>query len=123
MRHPRSKRIEFDSVSPLSNSEFRASLERKILSWLCSQRNAEGAASQVRQKLAAYAWSDADNRVVFESLTRLASGLTPAELREQLPAQATRMGFPDVNWENYWGRSETAEQHIREMVEQLLARD
>jgi hypothetical protein len=60
---------------------------------------------------------------VFESLARLASGLTPAELREQLPAQATRMGFPDMSWENYLGHSETSERDIHEMVEQLLAAD
>jgi hypothetical protein len=110
-------------VSLLSNSESRISVERKILSWLCSQSNAEGAASQVRQELAAYAWRDADNRVVFESLTRLMNGLTPAEILEQLPAQATRMGFPDVNWNNYWEQNETGEHDIREMVEQLLAAD
>jgi hypothetical protein len=99
------------------------SLERKILCWLCAQRSAEVAASQVRQKLASYAWRDAENRVVFESLTQLARGLAPVEIREQLPAQATRMGFPDVNWENYLGHSKTAERDIHEMLEQLLAAD
>jgi hypothetical protein len=110
-------------VAPPSNSEFRASLERQILRWLCAQGNAEVGALRVRQKLEAYSWRDADNRVVFESLTRLASGLTPAQVGEQLPAQATRMGFPDVNWENYLGHNETSEHDIHEMLEQLLAAD
>jgi hypothetical protein len=107
-------------VSSPSNLEFRVSLERKILCWLCAQSNAEPTASRVKQKLAAYSWRDAENRVVFESLTGLASGLTPEELREQLPAQATRMGFPDVAWENYRGQNEIEARDIHEIVDQLL---
>jgi hypothetical protein len=47
-------------------------------------------------------WRDPENRIVFEALERLPGRSSYYELRHQLPAQATRMGFPDVNWERYF---------------------
>jgi hypothetical protein len=94
--------------------------------------------AELTAKLIRYAWKEQDNRVVFDCLKRLTSAknIMPSQLREQLPAQATRMGFPDVKWENYIGQEradqetadqETADQEtadqpdIRNLVEQLLA--
>ena len=58
--------------------------------------------------------------MVFESLCALSSSLTPAQLREQLPAQATRLGFPDVAWENYLTRDNVDADDIPSLIEQLL---
>ncbi len=66
------------SVQPLSNSREKAILE-----------------------LVAHRWQGAEHRIVFEALTKL-PGRDAAELQRQLPAQATRMGFPDVDWEAYF---------------------
>src|SRR5580658_9984700 len=49
-------------------------------------------------QLRTHHWQDPEHRVVFEALTAL-PGRQASDLREQLPAQATRMGFPDVNWQ------------------------
>jgi hypothetical protein len=62
---------------------------------------------------------DPKHRVVFEALTAL-PGRQPSALREQLPAQATRMGFPDVNWQNYFAAPADAPA-IETLVAQLLA--
>jgi hypothetical protein len=51
----------------------------------------------------------------------LSSSLTPAQLREQLPAQATRLGFPDVPWENYLQQENADAGDVRGLIEQLLA--
>jgi hypothetical protein len=67
-----------------------------------------------------YVWQDPDNRVVFESLSGLSSRLTPAQLREQLPAQATRLGFPDVAWGNYLASKNGDAGDVRRLIEQLL---
>jgi hypothetical protein len=74
-------------------------------------------------KLGAYTWSDSDNGLVFEALHRLRSAGTPttAQLRPELAAQATRMGFPDVNWENYLGQNTTDQRDLRHLVDELLA--
>jgi hypothetical protein len=42
-------------------------------------------------------------------------------LQEQLPAQATRMGFPDVSWDNYFGPQSGAELDFGLLVRELLA--
>jgi hypothetical protein len=57
--------------------------------------------------LSAYEWQGDENRVVFEALERL-PGRSFSQLREQLPAQATRMGFPDVNWQKYFTLEESS---------------
>jgi hypothetical protein len=84
-------------------------LERTILRALCrdgvdssaeSGLDARSRAAAV-SNLLSHNWQDAEHRVVFEALTRL-PGRDAAELRRQLPAQATRMGFPDVRWETYF---------------------
>ena len=70
-------------------------------------------------QLRPHRWQDSEHRVVFEALTALPDR-DATELREQLPAQATRMGFPDVNWENYFA-SAAADSAIETLVAELLA--
>jgi hypothetical protein len=72
-------------------------------------------------QLRTHRWQDPEHRVVFEALTLL-PGREAAELREQLPAQATRMGFPDVNWEEYFAVA-TDDSAIESLVAELLAGD
>jgi hypothetical protein len=72
-------------------------------------------------QLRTHRWQDPEHRVVFEALTLL-PGHHATELREQLPAQATRMGFPDVNWEEYFAVA-TDDSAIESLVAELLAGD
>ena len=109
-------------------------LERKILRAICHEQvdslargdlDAQGRAADVSELLS-HKWQDAEHRVVFEALARL-PGRDGAELRRQLPAQATRMGFPDVQWETYfasetWDVAKSDDAHRRElemMIRQL----
>jgi hypothetical protein len=111
-------------------------LERQILRVLCSERsdgltpedfNRETRATAV-SGLLSYCWHDTEHRVVFEALARL-PGRDAAELQRQLPAQATRMGFPDVRWETYfaWGTAHAAQAlnarrpDLNTLIAQLLA--
>ena len=113
------------SDQPPSDSprERRTIIERQILQHLCAGTISSPEVFELKEKLAAYSWCDSDNRVVFESLCRLrnASMLAPSELREQLPAQATRMGFPDVKWENYFGQNRSGQRGVLDLVDELLA--
>lgn len=109
-------------------------LERKILRALCRERidssaradlDGQSRASAV-SRLLSYKWQDPEHRIVFQALARL-PGRDAAELRRQLPAQATRMGFPDVQWETYFagetpGDPKSDDEHRREleMMIQLL---
>jgi hypothetical protein len=84
-------------------------LERKILRAICREGTESSVpANFVAQSrtstiagLLSHNWQDAEHRVVFDALVRL-PGRDAAELRSQLPAQTTRMGFPDVEWETYF---------------------
>jgi hypothetical protein len=77
--------------------------EREILRLLCDPRAQPDAKSreQAVLSLQTHPWQDAEHRIVFEALAKL-PGRDASELRRQLPAQATRMGFPDVHWETYF---------------------
>jgi hypothetical protein len=49
-------------------------------------------------ELSRYSWASTDHRILFEGLVRLGN-IPPASLRERLGAEATRMGFPHIDWE------------------------
>ncbi len=70
--------------------------------------------------LSNHVWQDAEHRVVFEAIQRLSSS-DPQLLREQLPAQTTRMGFPDVSWENYFVPAGKTDGDFDALVRDLLA--
>jgi hypothetical protein len=84
-------------------------LERAILRILCdphAEKSASAPDATTRREgalivLRSYHWEDAEHRVVFEAIVRL-PGRDANELQNQLPAQATRMGFPDVEWGKYF---------------------
>ena len=101
-------------------------LEFRILRALCSRHAAFAAPGKhhvtgratILAQLRSHRWQDPEHRVVFEALTLL-PGRQSSELREQLPAQATRMGFPDVNWDHYFAPSDD-HAPIESLVAELL---
>jgi hypothetical protein len=102
-------------------------LETRILRALCSNPSPRiddptaftAKRAAVLAPLRAHHWQDPEHRVVFEALTLL-PGRQATELREQLPAQAARMGFPDVNWEKYFAVA-ADDSAIEAVVAELLA--
>jgi hypothetical protein len=97
-------------MSSEANPRLVLDLESKILRALCSNPSPRidnpaaaftAERADILAKLRTHPWQDPEHRVVFEALTLL-PGRQANELREQLPAQATRMGFPDVNWDAYF---------------------
>ncbi len=102
-------------------------LESRILRALCSNPSPHiddlaaltAKRATILAKLRTHHWQDPEHRVVFEALTLL-PGREATELREQLPAQATRMGFPDVNWDQYFAAT-TDDSAIGTLVAELLA--
>ena len=83
------------------NPQSQLDLESKILRALCNESSPPATRPAILATLRSHPWQDPEHRVVFEALTALPAR-RPQDLREQLPAQATRMGFPDVNWQNYF---------------------
>jgi hypothetical protein len=95
-------------------------LEREALCALCIRGSANARETTVMRELSSHVWQDAEHRVVFEAIQRLSSS-DPKLLREQLPAQATRMGFPDVSWDNYFTSQPGANLDFGSLVRELLA--
>jgi len=98
-----------------------AILERAFLQSLCALDGPGRREANLALKLANYIWCDPDNQIVFEALNRLSCKLTAPQLRDQLPAQVTRMGFPVIIWENYLPTDRTVDQNIHLIIDQLLA--
>lgn len=82
-------------------------LEREILRALCTCAQLNAERGGLLKALASHSWGDAEHRVVYEALLRTVSRDSEA-LRSELPATATRMGFPDVDWGEYFRPSEVS---------------
>jgi hypothetical protein len=113
-------------MSPYANSQRVIELERKLFRALFSEPPAhsssvrdENARAAIVARLLAHRWQDPEHRVVFEALRSL-PGRHAAELREQLPAQVTRMGFPDVDWDEYFIEG-VHDSSLETLTEELLA--
>lgn len=110
----------------MHEAEPRAALiskERALLRQLC-RTGVTGGARDIVEVLSQYCWEGPDHRIVFEALVRL-SGVPPSSLGERLPAETTRMGFPEIHWEEFLApvpggldRSST----LRELIEELVSR-
>jgi len=95
-------------------------LERETLCALCIRGSANARETTVMRELSKHVWQDAEHGMVFEAIQRLSSS-DPKLLREQLPAQATRMGFPDVSWDNYFAPQPGTRLDFSLLVGELLA--
>jgi len=81
-------------------------LEREILRSLCISPDPALPRQAILRALSSHTWHDPDHRVVYEALRR-APPSPPSAIRSHLPAAATRMGFPDVDWQPYLKPGET----------------
>jgi hypothetical protein len=101
-------------------------LEIEVLRAICSE-NANGKEDREKSRsqllellreLQDYCWRGDEHRVVYGALmaVKRSSGETIAE---QLPAQATRMGFPDVDWELYLQPSGAHQTEFENMIRAL----
>lgn len=97
-----------------------ASLERSVLRALCAWVGVAAKWETVNSSLVDYVWQEPEHKVVYEALRRIRSRSTKA-WRDQLPAQATRMGFPDVDWESYLDVNETplSQKQLDELIRDL----
>jgi hypothetical protein len=92
-------------------------IERRILCALCG--GTAGSDADSIPELRKHRWEDPEHRIVFEALSKLPPCDAKA-LREMLPSQATRMGFPDVGWQRYFDLPAKLPQEIKSLVSELL---
>lgn len=98
-------------------------IEREILRMLCQIGSAAELSREVARHLQNYSWQGTDHQTIFEAA--ICVGNTQAgSLREQLAAQATRMGFPDIDWDDFVeprARGKANSRHLTELLQQLKA--
>jgi hypothetical protein len=88
------------SASARDSAARTFELERELLRHLCRARLTRAASARIFRELNGYAWQDVEHEIVYAAIRHLASRDSNF-LPEQLPAQTTRMGFPDIDWGAY----------------------
>ena len=98
-----------------------ADLELTLLRALCNRpTNDPREWARVAKELADHPWQQPDHRVVFEALRRIGTW-DPQTLAQQLPSEATRMGFPDISWDQYFTPSQVpiAPAYVEDLIRTL----
>jgi hypothetical protein len=104
-------------MCPIHSPERLCEMERAVLRALCQPSLPDTLRQRLSQKLAAYQWQAADHRIIFAALQRIRNTRT-SSLQEQLPAHATRMGFPDIHWAAFFEPDDRAPE-IEKLVSAL----
>lgn len=94
-------------------------IERRVLRSLCCGIVSLAERPGALLDLSRYRWTNPEHRVVFEALTKIPAGEN-AVLRELLPGQATRMGFPDVDWVGYFESDSKSDGEFGHLVRELF---
>jgi hypothetical protein len=103
-----------------SQDDTIENLEIRILHVLCMHVPGDALTSSLTA-LIAYPWRDPEHRVVYEAVRRIGF-LSPALRRNELAAEVTRMGFPDVDCSAYFEEDAIAPEKLAELIQQVQAR-
>ena len=74
--------------------------EKTCLALLCQISGAAQQRRELELLLADYRWQSPDHRTIFDALAGWRA--TPEAIRAGLPARLTRLGFPDIEIEEYF---------------------
>jgi hypothetical protein len=70
--------------------------------------------------LGEYHWHAQLHQVIYGALAAIPTD-DPAALRQLLPAKLTRMGFPDVEWEEFFAPHSLSREESIALARQMLA--
>jgi hypothetical protein len=104
--------------SSIGDGKTPVATEQALLLRLC-ETGVAGLRPDALESLMRYSWVVPDHRVVFDALVCLRR-VPPAYLRDRLPTEATRLGFPDIDWGQFFDSSAASNNSAR-TVSQLIA--
>jgi hypothetical protein len=107
---------------PLANrgdADQTVSIEQQVLRAICCAVFPPSELNRVIEKLANYSWLEPEHTTVFQAI-RSVAGATHTSWRDELPAQATRMGFPDVDWKHYLARTSQDGRALSSLIDRLV---
>lgn len=88
-----------------NNSVSCAENEKELLRCLCASGEDIAQRREVFQKLQQYSWCDNDHRILFEAIGGMLAR-NSQKLLQDLPAELTRRGFPDISCDALFAPSE-----------------
>ncbi|HET9176818.1 MAG TPA: hypothetical protein VFQ24_00495 [Terriglobia bacterium] len=94
--------------------------EKFVLRLLCAGTSQGPLRASLIPLVQSYAWSSALHRAIFRAVVSIPSD-DLALLRQLLPAKLTRMGFPDVEWEELFAPVSISSDEAIESVRKVLA--
>ena len=101
---------------------YASQIERDLLRALCAGRIDTDDWKRLIGRLEPHAWTDPEHEVVYDALRAVPSD--DARTRHaELPAQATRMGFPDVDWAKYFDAEELDGVNPDALIDRLESAD
>ncbi len=80
-----------------ANDSGTIEMERALLAALCQSHTADANRAELLKSLPSYQWKSGDCRAIYEALTTRPD--EPVDIRRDLAARLTRIGFPDVDFD------------------------
>ena len=113
----------YSAVNPVSmatRSRGTEEIESRVLGALCAGPLSLDDRSEALRSLANYNWILPDHRVIYEALRR-SRQRNLAALRENIRAEITRLGFPDIDVEPFFAPCTLTKAEIVELASALLS--
>lgn len=95
-------------------------LEKLALRALCLGTPEGPVKETVLPMLRDYQWNFQLHQAVFNVLAAISSD-NPAIIRQLLPARLTRLGFPDVEWEEFFSPLSLSKDETLAMIRHMVA--
>jgi hypothetical protein len=105
--------------SSLSKEASPATVERQLLRAICTCGGAREEILGTLDRLMDYTWLVPEHATVFQAIRR-AVRLGYPSWRDILPAQATLMGFPDIEWSQYLATESDEAPSLSELATRLI---
>lgn len=109
-------------MSSANSPIFASQIERDVLRSLCSGVADFETWKRAFARLATHEWRDPEHKVIYDALGAIRSTNSKTR-RGELPAQVTRMGFPDVDFGKYFDADGLPVAPIDQLIDRLLSTD
>lgn len=108
--------LSLDKMGP----DSQLNLEKQIIRALCLGASDGSVKEALLPMLRDYPWRAELHQVLFDALASIPSA-DPEVLRQMLPAKLTRLGFPDVDWEEFFTPISVSGSEVIILARRLLA--
>lgn len=105
-------------MSVPSSERHVVEAERRVLRALCQEKLQDFRLTTLKKSLTGYRWHAPAHLVIFECLIRFPRG-RGLLLRDYLAGCATRKGFPDLDWEDFFDPVSYSASQVESLMKEL----